>query len=116
VYRVKTSVLRQSGASAAALASAVERVAETFPADGLWMDAQDRLYLSNINESAVYRLLKNGSLEKVVADSRLQWPDTFTQGPDGSLYVTASHIHDAPQFHHGKSARTEPFSVFKFTA
>ncbi len=113
VYRVKTSVLRENGASGDA-GSAVEQVAKTFPADGLWMDAEDRLYLSNINESAVCRLLKDGSVEKLVADSRLQWPDTFTQGPDGAIYITASHIDDAPQFNHGKSARTEPYSVFKF--
>jgi sugar lactone lactonase YvrE len=114
IYRVKTSVLRESGASPDAAHSAVEQVAKTFPADGLWMDAEDRLYLSNINESAVYRLLKNGSLEKLVVDSRLQWPDTFSQGPDGSVYITASHINDAPQFNHGKSPRTEPYSVFRF--
>lgn len=113
IYRVPASALQQSPAFGAA-ASAVEKIAQTFPADGLWMDAEDRLYLSNINESAVYRLLKDGSLEKLVSDPRLQWPDTFTQGPDGAIYITASHINDAPQFNNGKSTRTEPYSVFKF--
>lgn len=108
IYRVKTSALRESAAPA------VEQVAKTFPADGLWMDAEDRLYLSNINESAVYRLLKDGTLEKLVADTRLQWPDTFSQGPDGSIYITSSHINDAPTFNQGKSVRTEPYTVFRF--
>jgi sugar lactone lactonase YvrE len=111
VYRIKTSALREAGPSAG---DAVEQVAKTFPADGFWMDAQDRLYLSNINESAVSRLSPDGSIEKLVSDPQLQWPDTFTQGPDGAIYITASHINDAPQFNHGKSPRTEPYSVFKF--
>jgi sugar lactone lactonase YvrE len=119
IYRVKTSALQQSsvssGVTAAGLASTVvEEVAKTFPCDGLWMDAEDRLYLSNINESAVSRLSRDGSLEKLVSDPRLQWPDTFSQGPDGAIYITASHINDAPQFNAGKSPRTEPYSVFKF--
>lgn len=110
LYRVKTADLR----SAADASGAVEKVAKTFPVDGLWMDAQDRVYLSNINESAVYRLSQNGTMEKVAADSRLQWPDTFTQGPDGALYITSSHINDSPQFNHGKSTRSLPYTVFRF--
>ena len=108
LYRVKTSVLRQQGASADALTGAVEKVATVFPTDGFWMDAQDRLYLSDLNGNAVRRMNKNGSVEKLVTDSRLQWPDTFAEGPDGAIYITASHINDAPQYHQGKSTRTHP--------
>jgi hypothetical protein len=33
-----------------------------------------------------------------VQDPRLRWPDTFSQGPDGSLYVTTSRIQDSAFF------------------
>lgn len=112
IYRVPTAALRDNQGRQAA--KAVEQVVKTFPADGLWLDSEDRLYLSNINESAVSRLLHDGTVETLVSDPRLQWPDTFTQGPDGTMYITASHINDAPQFNQGKSARTEPYTVFKF--
>jgi hypothetical protein len=62
-YRIKTILLRDEHASPDAVAHGVEKVATTFPADGLWMDAQDRLYLSNINQSSVSRLLPNGKVE-----------------------------------------------------
>jgi sugar lactone lactonase YvrE len=114
LYRIPTSLLRDEHASPDALAKGVEKVAKTFPVDGLWMDAEDRVYLSNINESSVWRLLKSGKIEKLVSDSRLEWPDTFSQGPDGAIYVTASHINDSPQYNQGKSTRTKPYSVFKF--
>jgi sugar lactone lactonase YvrE len=112
LYRVRTGALRDGDRSSAA--SAVERVADAFPTDGFWMDAQDTLYLSNINESAIYRMRKNGKPEKLLADPRLVWPDTFSQGPDGSLYITASHINDGPQYNRGKSTRTMPYAVFRF--
>ena len=31
-------------------------------------------------------------------DARLRWPDTFSEGPDGTIYITASHIQDSPWF------------------
>jgi sugar lactone lactonase YvrE len=109
VYRVKTSALRHGDAG-----DEVEKVADAFPTDGFWMDADDTLYLSNINESAIYRLPKNGKLEKLLSDKRLVWPDTFSEGPDGSIYITASHINDSPKYNHGKSTRTMPYAVFRF--
>jgi hypothetical protein len=72
-------------------------VAKTFPSDGLWMDAQDRIYIGSINESTIYRIV-NGKMEKLASDPRLEWPDTFSQGPDGRMYISASHINDGPQF------------------
>lgn len=114
IYRIKTSLLRDDSASPDAVVNGVEKVAKTFPADGLWMDSEDRLYLSNINQSSVCRLLKNGEVETLVTDPRLEWPDTFSQGPDGAIYITASHINDSPQYNQGKSTRTKPYAVFKF--
>jgi len=41
----------------------------------------------------------SGQLRTVVQDARLRWPDTFGQGPDGTLYVTTSRIPDSAFFH-----------------
>jgi hypothetical protein len=56
-----------------------------------------------------------GRIENVVMDARLQWPDTFSQGPDGSIYVSASHINESPRFNKGKSVRTQPYGIFKIS-
>lgn len=110
LYRVKTSVLRDNPSAAA---SSVEKVADTFPVDGLWMDKKGRLYLSDLTHDAVSRLLPNGKIETVATDKRLQWPDTFSEGPDGSIYITASHINDSPKYNEGLSVRKLPYTVFK---
>lgn len=114
LYRIRTSILRDAGEAPADVAKSVEKVATTFPTDGLWIDSKDRLYLSDVTHNAVVRLSRNGNLETVAKDPRLQWPDTFTEGPDGAIYISASHINQSPTYNHGISKRTQPYGVFKF--
>jgi hypothetical protein len=33
-----------------------------------------------------------------VQDPRLRWPDTLSEGPNGTICVTASHIQDSVWF------------------
>ncbi len=114
LYRIRTDVLRDRNSSALKVASAVERVGKTFPADGLWMDKNGTLYLSNLQKNGVSRLTSDHQTALVLSDPRLQWPDTFSEGPDGALYISASHIHEAPTYNNGKSVRKLPYGVFKF--
>lgn len=51
-------------------------------------------------------------MRQLLTDSRLRWPDTFSQGPDGAIYLTASHIQDSPWFHMGWADKN--FTLFKF--
>jgi sugar lactone lactonase YvrE len=97
LYRIKTDALENLKASEKELEAGVERVAETEPTDGLWIDAQGRLYLSAIEQDAV-KVLEGSQITTLVQDKRLRWPDTFSEGPDGTLYVTSSHIQDMSWF------------------
>jgi sugar lactone lactonase YvrE len=114
LYRIRTEILRDSNASSAQVAGAVEKVAAVFPSDGFWIDSKGNLYLSDINHDAVWRRSPDGKMEEIVQDRRLQWPDTFSEGPDGSIYITASHINESPTFNQGKSTRKLPYGVFAF--
>ncbi len=114
LYRIKTDILRDPARAKDARAG-VEKIADTFPADGLWMDRQGDLYLTGLTQNAVMRRTPDGNIETFVSDSRLEWPDTFTQADDGSLYVTASHINEEPRFNHGKSVRSRPYEIFKIS-
>ncbi len=91
-----------------------EVYAKTFPVDGIWMDSKSNIYLSNVQAKGVSRLTPDRKLETLLTDSRLQWPDTFSEGPDGSIYITASHINDSPTYNKGKSVRKMPYQAFKF--
>jgi len=114
LFRIRTEVLRDATASQETVGAAVERYATTFPVDGLWIDAHDRVYLSDITHTAVSRLLPDRTIERLVVDRRLQWPDTFSEGPDGAIYVTASHINESATYNKGKSVRKRPYGLFRF--
>ncbi len=90
---------------------AVRTVARTQVTDGLWMSKAGVLYLTSPSDYAIKRL--NGAqVETVLTDRRLRWPDTFAEGPDGRIYVTASHIQDTVWFKPGAppAVRSELFS------
>jgi len=98
LYRTDTDALQNADKDPSTQPKA-EKVATTEPVDGLWMTKGGKIYLSSIGDNAVKSLNPDGTLKTEFADSRLRWPDTFSEGPDGTLYVTASHIMDSPWFH-----------------
>jgi len=111
LYRVRTAALQDASISADALGQQVERVGENGPADGLLLDAQGRLYVSAVEENAV-KVREGGQLRLLVQDERLRWPDTFAQGPDGTVYITASRIPDMNIFD-PDSPKALPTTLFR---
>ena len=110
LYSIATDKLR-ADVSERDRAAAVRTVATTGVADGLWMSKAGTLYVTSPADYSIKRLAGSGT-EIVLTDRRLRWPDTFAEGPDGTIYVTASHIQDTPWFTPGAppSIRTELFS------
>lgn len=110
MYRISTQALQKASQDPAA--AKPEKYADTEPTDGLWIDDQNRIYLSTIQDNGVKILGSNGNVTSFLQDSRLRWPDTFAQGPDGTMYITASHIQDSPWFNQGWA--DDAFTLFKF--
>jgi len=110
LYAIDTGLLRQ-GVSEEKRGAAVKTVAQTHVADGLWMSKAGVLYLTSPSDYSIKRL-DESTVETVLTDRRLRWPDTFSEGPDGRMYVTASHIQDTHWFTPGAppSIRTQLFS------
>lgn len=97
LYRIPTSTLADAALPAKSVEDKVEKVGENGPADGLLIDKQGRMYISVVEENAV-KVRDGDKVSVLVQDSRLRWPDTFALGPDGTVYVTASHIMDMNWF------------------
>ncbi|TCR96250.1 major royal jelly protein [Rhizobium sp. BK418] len=110
MYRISTEALQK--ASQDPSAAKPEKYADTEPTDGLWIDDKNRIFLSTMENDGVKILGPDGKVTPLLQDSRLRWPDTFAQGPDGTMYITASHIQDSPWFHQGWT--DDSFSLFKF--
>jgi sugar lactone lactonase YvrE len=113
LYRIDTNTLQAAKDHADAANGKEQNIAVTEPVDGLWMDKSGKLYLSSVGDNAVKSLSADGTLKTEIADRRLRWPDTFSQGPDGMIYITASHIQDSPWFH-PTGWTDKNFTLFKF--
>ena len=103
LYRIPASALTGAGLRGEDVSGQVEQYGINGVNDGLLIaHGTDDMYLSSVQDNAIkVRSLAEGPGAKpriVVQDERLRWPDTFSQGPDGTIYVTTSHIQDSAFF------------------
>lgn len=103
LYRIRTDVLETRALAGEDVSASVEQYGLNGVADGLWIArGTDFMFITSIEENAIrLRDLGEGAhapRQLWVQDERLRWPDSFAQGPDGSLYVTTSRIQDAAFF------------------
>jgi sugar lactone lactonase YvrE len=118
LYRIPTAVLCNEGMRGEDVSARVEPFGKNGVADGLMIArGTNDMYISALEEDAVkVRDLGQGpqaNARTVVQDGRLRWPDTFSQGLDGTIYVTASHIQDSALFKPGAPGSL-PTELWKF--
>ena len=106
LYRIDTAWLRDDALTEKELGKKVQFVAKTGVADGIIFGLDGRLYLSGLEEKAIKAYTIGKTVGVVVKDPLLEWPDSFSLGPDGSLYVTTSQINLGPN-------PPTPYRIFK---
>ena len=92
LHRVRISDLNNPALSEDDLESLVESFGAKTMSDGITIDNEDRLYLSDMEHSAIVRMNSRGELTTLIKDKKLRWPDGFSFGPNNELYVTASAL------------------------
>ena len=81
--------------------------------DGLETDDQGRLYITSGEHNAILRRDPDGTLETLVHDPRLLWPDTMSVATDGYLYVTANQLYRQSKYQGGHDVRRYPYTLFR---
>lgn len=95
LYRIPTEALADPTLSADDLAAQVEDLGPTPAPDGMIFDPAGNLYLADLEDRAIVYRTPDGRIEPLIQDERVQWADTFTLGPNGTLYFTTSKIGQA---------------------
>ena len=103
LYRIPTEVLHTTGMAGGDVSGSVEEYGLNEVADGLLIPkGTNVMLLTSVEVDSIRaRNLDEGPqapIRTLVQDERLRWPDTFSQGPDGTVYVTTSHIQDSAFF------------------
>ena len=92
LYRVPTAALVDDSLDPVALANAVERFAESGVSDGL-LFGPGGVYVSSIEDGSIKRVAPDGSVETLIRDPRIIWPDSFALDRNGRVWFTTSQIH-----------------------
>lgn len=114
LYRVRTADLRDASLAPAALAERVERWAERPICDGISMDDAGNIYITDVGANAVGVIGADRQYRVLAQDPRLSWPDSFSFGPDGKLYVVANQLHRTATLNAGTQTAAPPFHVLRF--
>jgi sugar lactone lactonase YvrE len=113
-FSVSTEALRDRAVSDEAVAETVRDEGDKGGgADGLETDDAGRFYATNWEHNAVTRRLPDGTMETLVHDERLLWPDTMSVAGDGHLYVTANQLHRQTKYQQDQDLRTYPYHLFR---
>jgi sugar lactone lactonase YvrE len=114
MHRVRRADLDNRSLSAGDLAARVERFAKKTMSDGITTDNDGNVYLSDADESAIVLLEPSGNLRTLIKDPKLRWPDGFSFGPDGWLYVTCSSLHEVIMRSAAHVKSKGPYQIYRF--
>lgn len=113
LYRVRLSDIRDPSISNMQIAARVERVSEKPLSDGFSIDSEGRVYITDVEHNAIFRLDQNAELRTLVRSNRVRWPDALSFGPDGWLYVADSALSDVVMRSKDHIESKGPYKIFR---
>lgn len=113
MYRIHSKALRDASLSSESLAKKVQRYALKTMSDGITMDVEDNIYISDLEHSAIVVLTPERELRTLVKTPKLRWPDGFSFGPDGWLYVTCSSLHQVIGLPPSSVKEHAPYQIYR---
>lgn len=115
LYRIRTEDLQNLELTPDQLANRVERYSEKPISDGSSVDRDGNVYISDVTSNAVGVVGADRQYRILFRDDRLlSWPDAFSYGPDGMMYVVANQLHRGPVLNAGQNMARPPFYILRF--
>ena len=95
------------------LENKVQTIVEKGASDGLIMSHSGTLYAGDYENNSIMAINPEGTIETVLQNDLVLWPDSMTIGQDGYLYVTVNQVHRQPGFNGGIDKREKPYLLVK---
>jgi hypothetical protein len=119
LYRIPTSALRDETLSPQALAQTIELVGTKPLSDGIELLADNTVILTDIENGGIAALSPAGELSTMVKRlTDIDWADSVTVAPDGSIWFTDSRLTDLINQLGGPASMEEiaagaPYSIYR---
>jgi sugar lactone lactonase YvrE len=116
LYRVQLSDLIDADTPNSQLAARVERYADKPISDGLSVDIEGNVYITDIEHGAVFRVADDREPHTLIRSQRVRWADALSFGPDGWLYIADSALYDVVLRPREHIKAQGPYKIFRFQA
>ncbi len=114
LYRVRLSDLTDASIPSTQIAARVERYVTKPLSDGLSIDVEGNVYITDVEHGSIFVVDKERDLRTLVRSPRLRWPDALSFGPDGWLYIADSALADVVLQSREHIRSSGPYTIFRF--
>ena len=114
LYRLPTAILTDPGSTEEAIVAAIEDIGPKPLNDGLSIDNDGRIFITDIEHQGIMARDPDGTLRTVIRDSRIRWADGLSFGPDGWLYLADSAIPELVLQSVDHHKAVAPYTIWRF--
>ncbi len=114
LYRVRLTELSDFDLPQEQIANRVERFSDKPLSDGLSMDSQGNVYITDIEHNAIFVVGPAQGLKTLIQSKSIRWPDALSFGPDGYLYVADSALQEVILRTREHVDAQGPYRIYRF--
>ena len=114
LYRVRLKDLRDNSLPPGQLANRVERYSDKPLSDGLSLDVEGNVYITDIEHSSIFIVNAERELRTLIQSRKVRWADALSFGPDGYLYLADSALSELILKSREHIDAHGPYRIFRF--
>lgn len=112
-YKLPTKLLRED-APTSKVYSSITTDAEKPISDGAATDTKGNHYFTNLGQRGIdFWNDEMKTLEPIIRDTRLDWPDNVAIGRDGYLYIAVNQLQRTPPFTGSEDRGQPPYYIYR---
>jgi len=114
LFRVSVADLRDASIPNSQLAARVERYSEKPLSDGLSIDVEGNVYVTDVEHNSIFIIGSDREPRTLIRSAKIRWPDALSFGPDGWLYVADSALADVVLQTRDYIRASGPYRIYRF--